>query len=194
MSHPTRDALIEAGLKLAEQHGIAKMSVNAIVTAAEVAKGTFYVHFPDRAAYLVALHQWFHDGIKRKVLAATADLPPGSKRLRAGIIAYLDGCLQSKAVKALLLEARSEPAIAAEVQRRNADFATIAQVDFEAMGWQHAAHLARLYVVTVAEAAIMELETKQANPAVREALFQFIESRNGTSWSATVIPNNKPAC
>jgi TetR/AcrR family transcriptional regulator, transcriptional repressor for nem operon len=176
MSHPTRDALIEAGLKLAEQHGISNMSINAIVTAASVAKGTFYVHFTDRAEYLVALHQAFHDGIKASVLAATADLAPGAQRLRVGVIAYLDGCLKSKAVKALLLEARSEPAIAAEVQRRNADFAGIAQTDFEAMGWQHTANLARLYVVMVAEAAIMQLESKQANASVREALFRFIES------------------
>jgi TetR/AcrR family transcriptional regulator, transcriptional repressor for nem operon len=175
MSHPTREALIEAGLRLAENHGLAGMSVNDVVAEAEVAKGTFYVHFRDRTAYLVSLHQWFHDRLKESVLAATADLPHGAERLRRGTTAYLDGCLQGKAVKALLLDARSEPAISAEVQRRNADFAGLAQEDFEAMGRPHAETSARLYVVMGAEAALMELEVGKASNEVRAALFQFIE-------------------
>jgi TetR/AcrR family transcriptional regulator, transcriptional repressor for nem operon len=174
VSHPTREALLQAGLRLAEQHGLANMSVNEVVAAAGVAKGTFYVHFPDRTAYLVALHQWFHDQLKAAVLAATADLAPGPDRLQRGALAYLDGCLQAKAVKALLLEARSEPAIMDEVKRRNADFGELARQDIAAMGWPHAAITARFFVVMTAEAAIIELELGHADAATRDALFQFL--------------------
>jgi len=175
MSHPTRDALLQAGLQLAEQRGLASMSINDIVAEANVAKGTFYVHFHDRAAYLVALHQWFHDGIEENVLRAVQDLKPGLERLKVGTVVYLDSCLQAKAVKALLLEARSEAPIAEEVQRRNADFTALAREDFEAMGWPHAEINARLFVVMSAETALIELEMGKASSTARAALFDFLE-------------------
>ena len=59
MSHPTHDALLQASQRLAEQHGLTNMSLDAVVTEANVAKGTFYNHFQDRTAYLVALHRQF---------------------------------------------------------------------------------------------------------------------------------------
>jgi len=176
MPHPTYDLLLQAGQRLAEQNGLGNMSVDAVVAEANVAKGTFYNHFQDRTAYLVALHAQFHDRLKDFILAATADLDPGAERLRKGSLAYLDGCLQEKAVKALLLEARSIPAIAEQVRLRNADFTRIARLDFEALGWSRPAESARLFVVMTAEAALMELEAGHASSVVREALFRFLES------------------
>jgi AcrR family transcriptional regulator len=174
MEHPTRETLLQAGVRLAEHHGLAHMSINAIVREAGVAKGTFYVHFANRTAYLGALHQWFHDRLKARIVSAIADLPPGRERLHRGALTYLDACLQERAVKALLLEARSEPAISAEIQRRNADFALLASADFRAMDWPDLEASARLYVAMVAEAALVELEIGGQNPAVRNALLHFI--------------------
>jgi TetR/AcrR family transcriptional repressor of nem operon len=114
MSHPTYDSLIQAGFQLAEEHGLAAMSVNDVVERAGVAKGTFYVHFPNRTAYLIALHRAFHDDLKARILDATQAIPPGAERLRVGIQAYLDGCLEGRAVKALLFDARGENAILEE--------------------------------------------------------------------------------
>ena len=101
-------------------------------------------------------------------------MSPGAERLCHAAVLYLDGCLEGKAVKALLLEARSEPAIAAEVQNRNTDFARLAADDFTAMGWPEPESCARLYVVMSAEAALVELESGGENEAVRQALKQFI--------------------
>jgi hypothetical protein len=100
---------------------------------------------------------------------------PGFGRLKVGIAVYLESCLQAKAVKALLLEARSEAPIAAEVQRRNADFATLAREDFEAEGWPRAEANARLFVVMGAEVALIELEAGQASPFARAAMFDFLQ-------------------
>lgn len=175
MSHPTRDVLLQAGERLAEQLGLNNMTVDAVVAEAKVAKGTFYHHFQDRAAYLVALHGQFHDRIKDMIVEATADLEPGTARLRKGTTVYLEGCLQAKAVKALLLEARSLPAIAEQVRYRNSEFAHLAQLDFEAMRWAKPMESARLFVVMSAEAALMELELCHASSEVRDALFSFID-------------------
>lgn len=173
MSHPTYNILLKAGSEIAEDYGLAQMTVDAIVGQAGFGKGTFYVHFPDRIFFLVALHAQFHERLLRAVLDATAELSPGAERLRRGTVAYLDACLHERAVKALLLEARGTASIASEVQRRNAQFARLAQADFTALGWSHAETSARLFVALVAEAALMELEADHANDAVRHSLWRF---------------------
>ena len=79
----TRANLIETGLVLAEDLGLEGLSVNAVVAAAGVSKGTFFHHFPDRVSYLVALHRRFHDVLFEEVTAAIGDLTPGKDRLAA---------------------------------------------------------------------------------------------------------------
>ncbi len=172
MSHPTRQALIDAGLELATQANLHRLTIDAVVNKAGVAKGTFYVHFPDRAAFLVALHQQFHERLLDRILQAVEGLPPGAERLRIGTQTYLDECLQQRAVKAILLEARSEAPITAEVHRRNATFAQLEQADFAALGWPDAEAAARLFVALGAEVALIELETGR-NEAARQALLRF---------------------
>ncbi len=184
MSHPTRHILLEAGSELAESRGLAQMTIDAIVGKVGLGKGTFYVHFPDRTAFLVALHAQFHERLLRAILDATAELPPGAERLQRSTISYLNACLHERAVKALLLEARSNAAIMAEVQRRNAEFALLAQADFTALGWFHAETSARLFVVLVAEVALMELEAGHADEAVRHSLWRFV----GIEREGTLLP------
>ncbi len=180
MPHPTRQALLDAGLSLSMKESLSHITVDAIVRSAGVAKGTFYVHFADRASFLVALHARFHERLRDNVLQAIAQLPPGATRLRKGMETYLDGCLNERGVKALLLDARSEAPITAEVQRRNAEFAELGEPDFTALGWPDPATAARLFVALGAEAALIELETGY-NRAVREALWRFarIEENDG---------------
>src|SRR5262249_32068490 len=132
----------------------------------------FYVHFHDRTCSLVALHTQFHERMRDAILQAIAPLPPGAERLRKGTETYLDGCLHERAIKALLLEARSEPPIAAEVQRRNGEFAALAEADFTAMGWPNSRISARFFVILSAEAALVELETGR-NEAARHTLWRF---------------------
>jgi TetR/AcrR family transcriptional repressor of nem operon len=172
MSHPTRQALIDAGLDLTASAGLSRLTVDAVVNKAGVAKGTFYVHFPDRAAFLVALHAQFHERLRGAILQAMTSLSPGAERLRKGMETYLDDCLHERAIKALLLEARSEPLVAAEVQRRNGEFAALAYADFQALGWPDAEISARFFVVLGAETALVELETGR-NEAARRALWRF---------------------
>jgi AcrR family transcriptional regulator len=101
VSHPTYDALLDAGIAVAEREGLAGLSVNRVVAEAGVAKGTFYVHFSDRETFVDALHARFHAKVDEAVAAAIADRPPGAARLVAGAEAYLDVSLSDRAVKAL---------------------------------------------------------------------------------------------
>jgi AcrR family transcriptional regulator len=182
--HPTRTLLLDAGLRLVQSISLSRLSVNQIVKEAGVAKGTFYVHFADRDSYLVALHGRFHEDINTVIAAATADIPSGRENLQRGIGAYLDSCLQRHALKALLVEARVAPGVAEAVRQRDQLYYTTVAQNFTAMGWSSAMYAARLFVTMVAEAALMELEQGEVVTAVRQILWQFIDSKQPSGNSS----------
>lgn len=170
----TGEALLDAGVAVAEQHGLAGLSVNRVVAEAGVAKGTFYVHFETREAFVDALHARFHTGVQEAVSEATAGLPPGADRIVRGAEAYLDTCLEDRAVKALALEARSDPDLAASMSARHEQFAASAVPSFKAMGWPDAAAASHLLAAMTAEVAIRELDAGRRLPAARRSLRRFL--------------------
>jgi AcrR family transcriptional regulator len=176
VEHKTREALLDAGVLVAEEHGLTGLSVNRVVAEAGVAKGTFYVHFSDREAFIDALHGRFHASVEAVVANATADIPPGRKRIIAGAKAYLDLCLANRAVKALALEARSDPALTAPMSARHERFAATAVPSFKAMGWPDAAVAAQLLAAMTAEIAIRELEAGRRLPAARRTLQRYLDT------------------
>jgi AcrR family transcriptional regulator len=170
----TRTRLIESGLRLAERTGLTGLSVNLLVEEAGVSKGSFFHHFGDRASYLLALHREFHDRIAEQIDRAIGDIPPGVERLMTGARVYLDTCLQQRGIRALLLEARAEPAVAQEISRRNAGFASKCEADFDALGRRHPLQSAQLWIAMTAETALIELANGAALKSVRAALEEFL--------------------
>jgi TetR/AcrR family transcriptional regulator, transcriptional repressor for nem operon len=171
----TREALIDAGLRLAERTGLAGLSVNLIVAEAGVAKGTFFHHFGDRASYLLALHREFHERLTAQIEAAVAGMPPGRHRLTVLANTYLDGCLRDRGVRALLLEARAERAVTDEIARRNTAGAELCRPDFAALKRPRPYESAQLWIGMIAEAALIEYQAGQALSGIREALGQFLK-------------------
>src|SRR5689334_15789364 len=133
--HQTRSALLDAGAAVASEYGLAGLSVNRVVAAAGVAKGTFYVHFADRDAFVDALHERFHGEVDEAVVAATEGAEPGAELLVRAAEAYLDVSLAHPAVKALAFEARSDPALSEAMAGRHDRFGALAAPSFRAMGW-----------------------------------------------------------
>jgi TetR/AcrR family transcriptional repressor of nem operon len=176
--HRTREALLDAGVTVAEQHGLAGLSVNRVVAAAGVAKGTFYVHFANREAFVDALHERFHARVDEAVAAAVASSSPGPDRLIRGAEAYLDVCLADRAVKALALEARSDPALSASMAARHDRFAEAAIPSLRAMGWPDAKAASLLLAAMTAEIAVRELDAGRRLPAARRALRRFVGAQD----------------
>jgi TetR/AcrR family transcriptional regulator, transcriptional repressor for nem operon len=172
--HRTREALLTAGVAVAERGGLSGLSVNRVVAEAGVAKGTFYVHFDDREAFIDALHARFHDRVQEAVAAATAGTPAGAERILRGVEAYLDVCLADRAIKALALEARAEATLSASMSARHERFATTAVPSFKAMGWPDAGAAAQLLAAMTSEVAIRELEAGRRLPGARRALRRFL--------------------
>ena len=170
----TREALLDAGAALAEEHGLAGVSVNMVVARAGVAKGTFYVHFKDRAAFVDAMHARFHDRVGVVIDEAIAGLPPGAERLFRGSEAYLDVSLANRGVKALSLEARSDPAAQVSMEARRERLASAGVADLEAMGWDDAEAAAQLLGAMTREISVLEFDAGHRLPAQRRALKRFL--------------------
>jgi len=173
----TREALLDAGDALAEEHGLAGISVNMVVARAGVAKGTFYVHFKDRAAFVDAMHARFHTRAQAAVDQATEGLPPGPERIFRAAEAYLDFSLANRGVKALSHEARSDPTLRDSMADRRERLAAAAIGDLKAMGWDDAEAAAQLLAAMTREISVLEFDAGQPLPASRRALRQFLRTQ-----------------
>ena len=170
----TRAALLDAGRVVAERDGLSGLSVNRVVAQAGVAKGTFYVHFADRDAFVDALHERFHARVQEAVGAALAGLPPGPGVLVGAAEAYLDACLSDRAVKALALEARAEGSMSASMSERVDRLTRPAVASFKAMGWPDPTASAQLFAAMTSEIAVREFDAGRRLPASRRALRRFL--------------------
>ena len=77
-------------------------------------------------------------------------------------------------MRALLLEARAEPAVVDEIGHRNIANAELCRPDFAALKRPHPYESAQLWVGMVAEAALIEHQAAKALPGIREALERFL--------------------
>jgi TetR/AcrR family transcriptional regulator, transcriptional repressor for nem operon len=172
--HSTREALLDAGTTVLEQRGLAGLSVNQVVASAGVAKGTFYVHFQDRASFVDALHERFHARVQEAVASAAEGMQPGPDRIVRGSEAYLDVCLANRGVKALAFEARSDPALMSSMAARHGRFASAAIPDLKAMGWPDATAASHLLAAMTQEISIREFDAHRRLPSARRALRRFL--------------------
>jgi TetR/AcrR family transcriptional regulator, transcriptional repressor for nem operon len=168
--HPTRLALLDAGIELAAELPLAKLSVDRVVQQAGVAKGTFYLHFDDRSAFGVALHQRFHDLVGQAIQAARAGSDPGAQRLRITLVAYLDAALGRRESRALLGDSPDDPVVSEQVRAADEQLARWLAADLRAEGTSHPKEVARLLTAAAKEAARVEVARGRRQPNLRAAL------------------------
>jgi TetR/AcrR family transcriptional repressor of nem operon len=173
-SNQTRQGLLDAGASLVEEHGLAGLSVNMVVARAGVAKGTFYVHFKDRSAFVDAMHERFHASVQEAIATAIAGMPPGAERLYRSSEVYLDVSLANRGVKALGLETRSDPSAQASMAARRERLTAAGVADLKAMGWRDAASSAQLLAAMTREISVLEFDAGKPLPASRRALKRFL--------------------
>ncbi len=170
----TREALLDAGAALAEEHGLSGISVNMVVARAGVAKGTFYVHFKGRSSFVDAMHARFHARVEAAMTEAVAGLQPGAERLFGAAEAYLDVCLQNRGVKALSIESRSDPASQASMAARRERLAEGTIADLQAIGWDDVEAAAELLAAVIREVSALEFDAGHPLPASRRTLKRFL--------------------
>jgi TetR/AcrR family transcriptional repressor of nem operon len=148
--------------------------VNLVVARAGVAKGTFYVHFKDRGAFVDAMHARFHARVEAAVGAAVAGLAPGAERLFRASEAYLDVSLANRGVKALSLDARADPAVQESMELRRRRLAAAGMADLEAMGWDDVESAAPLLAAVTREISVLEFDAGHGLPASRRVLTRLL--------------------
>ena len=84
----------------------------------------------------------------------------------------LDACRELPGVRALLLDARTEPAIAAEVDKRNQQATQLLASDLAATA--HPREKARILVLAAADIAARESQQGLTIPAARKALLEIV--------------------
>ncbi|MCX4091781.1 TetR/AcrR family transcriptional regulator [Nocardia sp. alder85J] len=173
---PGRNALLTAGAETAERSGLRGLSVNAVVEAAGMAKGSFYHHFPSRREYVLALHRRYHDELTELVLAAVAGMPVGAARIRVATTAYLDACRHTRGTKAFLAQSRTDVDLIEAMQERNERVAVRLEPDLTVLGWPDPHATATMYVAMIAEIALLELYAAAERPELRAAALTMIEN------------------
>ncbi|REF00826.1 TetR/AcrR family transcriptional regulator [Thermomonospora umbrina] len=171
---PGREALLRAGLHVAQERGLTGMSVNAVVEAAGMSKGNFYQHFTDRRDFLRSIHRLYHDEMEERLIAVVGHLPPGRERLIQGIIAHLDLCLETRATRALLVQARTDADLFDEMRSRNDHIATLVVDDLAAVGWDPPEPVARMMVTMVGDVSLEELFDDRRRDDLRDALLRLL--------------------
>ncbi|MEV6275300.1 TetR/AcrR family transcriptional regulator [Nocardia sp. NPDC051832] len=174
-AEPGRTALLDAGVHVADDRGLRGLSINAVVAAAGMAKGSFYHHFPDRRSYVIALHRRYHDELADVIGTAIAGLPPGRERLTTGITTYLDACLRTRGTKAFLAQSRTDTDLLDEVHARNLRFTEVVHPDLSVLGWPDPAAVGQLLVAMVAEIALAELYEEGVREDLRTSVFRLIQ-------------------
>ena len=77
-----RERIIEASLKLFEQHGFHGVTVNQIVETAGISKGGFYHHFTSKDELLFVIHDIFITYVLERAIKANEQNLPAKERLR----------------------------------------------------------------------------------------------------------------
>lgn len=153
----TKESLLDAGEAIAAEAGAQGLTVAAVTARAGVAKGTFYVHFDDRAGFVRALRARFQGHVEAAILSAVESLPPGRAFLAAVIDGYLDACVAHRAVKVVLVDTRSG-GVADESNRSLVErFEKLVEPSFAVLGMHPVGVQTRILIAVASEAAHLAL-------------------------------------
>ncbi len=85
-----RGELLEAARGVFERDGYHGTTVSAIVQAAGLSQGAFYLYFADKKAVFAALQDEMATLLRRRIYWATRDEADARRRLEAGLDAYFE--------------------------------------------------------------------------------------------------------
>ncbi len=98
-----RTAMMQAAVRVFAEKGYHEATVRDVVSAADVAIGTFYFYFPDKETLFIHLYEETADFLVRTLQQAIANRATLVQQFQAGIQAYVNIALFEPAVVQLLL-------------------------------------------------------------------------------------------
>jgi AcrR family transcriptional regulator len=106
-SEHTRALLVGVARALFAERGFAGTATEAIVGRAGVTRGALYHHFRDKRDLFQAVVEDVQREVAQRVLAAGAAVADPWERMRTGVHAFLDACLDPAVQRIVLLDAPS---------------------------------------------------------------------------------------
>ena len=103
----TRAALMAAGRRLLSERPIDAVTVDEIVQAAEVGKGSFYNHFTDREALARAITAQIRASIESAIARVNAGVEDPARRLARAVCTYLRHALDEPEQAGVLVHIHS---------------------------------------------------------------------------------------
>jgi len=100
----TRARLVAVARRLFARRGYPGVSVEEIVKAAGVTKGSLYHHFADKREVFQAVVEQIEGEIHDRLTAASSRPGDAAVRLRAACEAYLDACVAEEVGRIVVLE------------------------------------------------------------------------------------------
>jgi len=85
-----RGELLEAARRVFERDGYHGATVSAVVQAAGLSQGAFYLYFADKKGVFAALQGEMATLLRRRIYWVTRDEPDARRRLEAGLRAYFE--------------------------------------------------------------------------------------------------------
>jgi len=85
-----RGELLEAARQVFERDGYHGTTVSAVVQAAGLSQGAFYLYFADKKGIFAALQDEMATLLRRRIYWVTRDEPDARRRLEAGLRAYFE--------------------------------------------------------------------------------------------------------
>ncbi len=85
----TRSALIQAGLKLLAERPVDSLSIDEIVEAAQVAKGSFFYHFANKQSFAREIATGIHEEVEATIIEVNTGVEDPARRVARGIGQYV---------------------------------------------------------------------------------------------------------
>jgi AcrR family transcriptional regulator len=103
----TRSLLITVARENFTEHGYAATSIDDIIQQAGVARGALYHHFAGKEALFRAVYQTVENEVVARVMKAAGSQTSPWDAVRAGLSAFLDGCLEPSFRRIVVLDSVS---------------------------------------------------------------------------------------
>lgn len=175
MSETRRSRLLAAAAALAGRLRLDQLTVDAVAAGAGLTKTDFLAEFDGIDTYLVELHHQFMEHILASIVKDAGKLPPSLERMGRASSVQLDICLEQRALRGLLAEARRMvPRVADVFHRRNQVTAVMISIELKSLGCSQATMFGRFYCMMVLEAAQIEADAGKMVPEARAALADFL--------------------
>ena len=86
----TRNALLEAGQRLFATKPLEGVSIDDIVAAADVAKGSFYNHFPDKEGLAGAIVEFVQQDVEQEIALANGNVADAASRVTRALAVIIN--------------------------------------------------------------------------------------------------------